>query len=60
VSDLARQQAERLLAALARAAQLYPEDVAATLPEGIDTGQVAPAPAPQRVQPGDGNTGGRR
>ena len=58
MSDLAREQAERLLAVLARAIELYPEDAAATLPEGIDTGQMGPGA--QSQQSDDGNTGGRR
>jgi hypothetical protein len=57
VSDLAREQAERLLAALARVTELYPEDAAATLPEGIEAGQTGPEA--QSQQPDDGR-GGRR
>lgn len=58
MSDLAREQAERLLAALQRVRELYPEDAAATLPEGIDAGQVGPGAQSQQAD--DGNTGGRR
>ena len=58
MSDLAREQAERLLAALQRVTQLYPEDVAATLPEGIDAGQAGSNTHSQQL--GDGNKGGRR
>jgi hypothetical protein len=57
VSNLAREQAERLLAALARVTELYPEDAAATLPEGIEAGQTGPEA--QSQQPDDGR-GGRR
>jgi hypothetical protein len=57
VSDLAREQAERLLAALQRVTALYTEDAAATLPEGIDTGAMGPA---GQSQQSDDGTGGRR
>ncbi|WP_454561888.1 hypothetical protein [Mycobacterium haemophilum] len=58
MSDLAREQAERLLAALQRVMELYPEDAGATLPEGIDTGQWCPGA--QSQQSDDGDAGGRR
>lgn len=44
MSDLARDQAERLLAALERAAQLYPDDAGATLPQGVKGTQATSSP----------------
>lgn len=58
MSDLAREQAERLLAALGRVAELYPDGVAETLPEGIDAGQLGTLRAAQQLHPGD-DEGGR-